>query len=130
MNIITTLKKEIEKGNLLVDANGNCLNSEKVKKAAKREYLALVREGKLDMEQVTFPEYLNEYTYDCVSTQSIIDIISASAALSKEKEEEELEEEELEEEEEEEKEEPEEEEETETEPEPDEEPKKKGIFGW
>lgn len=65
MNVKEILEKEKEKGNNHIDADGNVVNTEKLKATIKKEYLNGVKEGTIDdnLSLATYTEQeLSEYT--------------------------------------------------------------------
>lgn len=60
MNILTSLQKEIDKGNKYITHLGALITPEKIEAMARTEYLKQVKDGKCD--NITFDKFLDNYT--------------------------------------------------------------------
>lgn len=65
-NILTTIKKEIEKGNNFLDKKGNFVSMEKIEVSLKKSYLAGLKDGSIpfswSFEDYKWNEIENSYT--------------------------------------------------------------------
>lgn len=73
MNIINTLKKEIEKGNTLVDEKGNIISAEKLEKMLTREYIAGIRSGEFGGKSLE--EHTADIADSMLTTSEILEFI-------------------------------------------------------
>ena len=58
-NIIAYMRKEVEKGNTLMDKKGNFINPEKLENTLRKSYVNGLKDGSITFEK-PFAEYQNE----------------------------------------------------------------------
>lgn len=86
MNILTSLQKEIDKGNKYINNLGGLITSEKIETMARAEYLKQVKEGKCD--NITFDKFLADYTTENFTETyeifiTIADLLSTKTSIKK-----------------------------------------------
>lgn len=86
MNILTSLQKEIDKGNKYITNLGVLITSEKIETMARTEYLKQVKEGKCD--NITFDKFLADYTAENFTETyeifiTIADLLSTKTSIKK-----------------------------------------------
>lgn len=86
MNILTSLQKEIDKGNKYINNLGGLITSEKIETMARTEYLKQVKEGKCD--NITFDKFLADYTAENFTETyeifiTIADLLSTKTSIKK-----------------------------------------------
>lgn len=75
MNIVKTLKKELEKGNKYITLDCEVLNEEKLTKLFQKNYLAGVKAGDIDMTEITFSEYCEMQFNDIMLVEDLIEYV-------------------------------------------------------
>lgn len=89
MNILTSLQKEIDKGNKYINNLGGLITSEKIETMARTEYLKQVKEGKCG--NITFDKFLADYTSENFTETyeifiAVADLLSTKTNIKKEDE--------------------------------------------
>lgn len=74
MNIIKTLKKQVESGKDIVMKDGNIISKEDVRKAAMKNYLTGVKAGEIPTTK-SFDDYFAEANDACVTVKDVIEFI-------------------------------------------------------
>lgn len=74
MNVIKTLKKQIEVGNTLILADGTTVKPENANKALMKNYLAGIKDGSIGTD-VSFKDYAANNQGDTLTVQELIDFI-------------------------------------------------------
>lgn len=89
MNILTSLQKEIDKGNKYINNLGGLITSEKIETMARTEYLKQVKEGKCG--NITFDKFLADYTTENFTETyeifiAVADLLSTKTNIKKDTE--------------------------------------------
>lgn len=73
-NIIKIINTAVEKGEVLIDSEGNTITPEKVKTILKKEYQNGLKNGSIDMESTSFKDYETERMKDYLTTNQLLGI--------------------------------------------------------
>ena len=74
-NIIAYIRKEQEKGNVLIDQTGNFFTEKKVETLLKKSYIEGLKTGEIDFSK-TFDEYFKEEKESCyTNAEMLLDLI-------------------------------------------------------
>ena len=81
MNIITTIKKEIEKGNRYCFPDGNTVSDAKMEQLAKKDFMADMKAGKVAGD-VSFNKYFTDWkSSHVIALDTIINVLETHAGL-------------------------------------------------
>lgn len=87
-NLYEMLSKQMEKGNDYLDASGNFLSSDKMRKAALKDYSAKAQGELIDPVEVPFSDYFNDYMSDYCPVASVAEDLEQIIAYAPEETEE------------------------------------------
>lgn len=72
MNIIESIKKEIEKGNNLITKDGNFISPLKVQATTQKVYISGAKNGSIDITKVTFSAYLKSELENYTKAETLL----------------------------------------------------------
>lgn len=86
MNILELLNKELSNGNEYFNESGESLNTKREKAKAKKEYLTLVKEDKIDIE-MSLADFTSSYLSEFCETTLISNVVELLISSEKDGEE-------------------------------------------